>query len=176
MIKTVWLGAAAALVLSTAGCGSDDSSSDEGIGTAETAAEQAVADVDPNSPVCSPDGTPGMQSLALGIQLLAQPSLNTVLAVRDGEAGFAELYDIDAMRAGIEDFRELEGRPADGYDDPQVVLDKWEDLTDRMDAMINGASEPTQADIDAYTTAMGEPQDLIMSQLDVSLARDSYCS
>ena len=196
MKNKILVSLAAAMVLATAGCGTDVPSPDDLVDQAKSAAESAAAEAprealdqlgdatadadgggegDANASICAPEGTAGMQALGLGVQLLAQPSLNTIVAVRNGEAGFADLYDVDAMREGIADYRALDGHPADGYDDPKVVLDKWEDLTTRLDAMINGASEPTQADIDAYKDAMGEPQDLIMSQLDLGLALDKYC-
>jgi hypothetical protein len=179
VIKMACVAVAAAFVLATAGCGADGSSNDEST-PAEQAGAQDGGDAqgggDPNSALCSDEGTTGTVALGLGIQLLAQPSLDTVTAVRSGESAFTELYDVEGMREGISDYRVLEGRPADGYDDPKVVLDQWEDLVARMDDMINGTSEPTQADIDAYVAAMGDPQDLIGSQLDLALARDNYCS
>lgn len=201
MHKQVLMGVVAALVLATAGCGVDVPSADDIVDQAKSAAgsaaaeatqealdqlEDATAGADDegsgdasggkDSPICASGGTPGMEALALGVQMLAQPNLDTVLAIRGGESPLAAVYDLDAMREGIEEYRVLDGRPADGYEDPKVVLDQWEDLTNRMDDMINGASEPTQADIDAYTAVMGEPQDLIMTQLDLGLAQTQYCS
>ena len=83
--------------------------------------------------------------------------------------------DIAGINQGIKDYRVLDGHPATGYKDPKVILDKWQDLSDRMAAMINAPSDPTQADIDSYTAAMGDQQALIFSQMDVTMAKDYYC-
>lgn len=171
------------LVLATAACSVDVPSPDKYVDQAKSVAASAAADEaqagagggagDPSDPICADAGTPGMKSLGIGLQLLAQPSLDNVLAQRAGEA--ALLIDIEGINAGIQDYRVLDGHAAPGFKDPKEPLDLWQDLSDRMAAMIDGASDPTQADIDAYTAAMGEQQALIMSQVDVAVARDQYC-
>jgi hypothetical protein len=146
-------------------------------GQAEQADQQAAGGAlgsDPSSPMCAESGTPEMQALAIDVQLLAQPSLSLVNDMRSGDKQIVTL-DFDKMNQAIKEYRVLEGHPAEGFKDPKVVLDRWQDLSDRMAAMIDGPTDPTQADVDAYKAAMGDGTDLIMSQGDVALALDQYC-
>lgn len=197
MKKWVLAGAVAGLALALSGCGVDVPSADDLIDKAESAAASAAASVaaeategavvpggddagdgagDPSAAICAKDGTAGTQALAIELQLLAQPNLDTILSVRSGESALTGLLDTAGASQGIEDYRVLEGHPAAGFKDPKEVLDMWDDLNSRMDTFLHGSAEPTQADIDDYTAAMGDPQALIMSQLDVAMARDQYCS
>ncbi len=116
-----------------------------------------------------------MRTLLFGLQLLAQPNLDYVTTIHNGEQPPGPMIDTDGISHGIQDYRVLEGHATPGYKDPKEILDHWQDLNDRMAAMIDGPADPTQADIDTYTTAMGDQQQLIMSQLDVTLAREQYC-
>ena len=129
---------------------------------------------DPNAAICATTGTPGMQSLFIGLQVLAQPSVDYVVGMRSGQQ-LGPALDIAGINQGIKDYRVLDGHPATGFKDPKVILDKWQDLSDRMAAMVNAPSDPTQADIDSYTSAMGDQQALILSQMDVTMAKNYYC-
>lgn len=144
---------------------------------ADQAGQQAAGGAlggDPNAPICAASGTPGMQSLFFGLQILAQPSVDSVTSARKGDQ-LGPALDIAGINQGIKDYRVLDGHPATGYKDPKVILDHWQDLSDRMAAMISAPSDPTQADIDSYTAAMGDQQSLIMSQVDIGVAKDYYC-
>ncbi len=197
MKKWVLAGAVAGLALALSGCGVDVPSADDLIDKAESAAASAAASVaaeategavapggddagdgagDPSAAICAKDGTAGTQALAIELQLLAQPNLDTILSVRSGESALTGLLDTAGASQGIEDYRVLEGHPAAGFKDPKEVLDMWDDLNSRMDTFLHGSAEPTQADIDDYTAAMGDPQSVILSQLDVAMALDQYCS
>ena len=175
---------AAAIVLATSACSTTAPSPQRYIDQANSAAAQAdqanqkiaeaTQDGNPSSGICAQSATPEMQALAIGVQLLAQPNLDVIKGLRKaGSVG--PRFDIDKMNQGIKEYRVLDGHPAPGAKDPKVVLDKWQDLTDRMAKMIDGPNDPTQADVDAYKKAMGSTQDLIMSQGDVNRARDQYC-
>ena len=185
MKRTLFMGAVAGLALLTVACGTDtaspgkygdqaESDASQADDTAQTAADDALGG-DPNAAICADGGTPGMKALIFGLQLLAQPNLDYVTTIHNGEQPPGPMIDTDGVAQGIQDYRVLEGHSAPGYRDPKEILDHWQDLNDRMAAMITGASDPTQADIDTYTVAMGDQQELIMSQLDVSLARELYC-
>ncbi len=143
-------------------------------GTGQESAGAALGG-DPNAAICVDGGTPGMRTLVVGLQLLAQPNLDYVVSVHSGEQPAGPMIDTDGNATGIQDYRVLDGHPAPGSKDPKEILDHWQDLNDRMAAMINGPAAPTQADVDSYTAAMGDQQELIMSQVDVSLAREQYC-
>jgi len=189
MKKSLVLGATVALALAMSGCGVDVPSPGKYIDEAKSAAASAATQAedagqeaaggalggDPNAPICADAGTPGMRSLALGLQFLAQPNLDTLGQIRDGNEMMTGLFDTAGIDQGIKDYRVLDGHPAPGFKDPKETLDKWQDLNGRMAAMITSGSEPTQVDIDSYTTAMGDQQSLIMSQVDVAVARDEYC-
>jgi len=190
MKKSLVLGATVALALAMSGCGVDVPSPGKYVDEAKSAAASAAAQAsqeaqaaqgdgstagDPNAAICADAGTPGMRSLALGLQFLAQPNLDTLGQIRDGNEMMTGLFDTAGIDQGIKDYRVLDGHPAPGFKDPKETLDKWQDLNGRMAAMITSGSEPTQVDIDSYTTAMGDQQSLIMSQVDVAVARDEYC-
>ena len=196
MKKSLVLGATVALALAMSGCGVDVPSPGKYVDEAKSAAASAAAQAsqeaqaaqgdgstavagagagDPNAAICADAGTPGMQSLALGLQFLAQPNLDTLGQIRDGNEMMTGLFDTAGIDQGIKDYRVLDGQPASGFKDPKEILDKWQDLNGRMAAMITSGSEPTQVDIDSYTSAMGDRQSLIMSQVDVAVARDQYC-
>jgi len=184
-MKKSALGAMAiGLALSTTACGSSAPHPNTYIDQAKSAAakadqsgQQAAGGAlggDPNAPLCAAAGTPGMQSLFIGLQVLAQPSVDYVAGVRSGQQ-LGPALDIAGINQGIKDYRVLDGHPATGYKDPKLILDKWQDHRDRMAAMVNAPSDPTQADIDSYTAAMGDQQALITSQIDVSMAKNFYC-
>jgi hypothetical protein len=172
------------LALATTACSTNAPSPNKYVDQAKSAAAQAdqagqqaaggALGGDPNAPICAASGTAGMQSLFIGLQVLAQPSVDYVVGVRSGQQ-LGPALDIAGINQGIKDYRVLDGHPATGYKDPRVILDKWQDLSDRMAAMVNAPSDPTQADIDSYTAAMGDQQSLIMSQIDVSMAKNFYC-
>ncbi len=175
---------AVTIVLTTSACSSHAPSPQNYIDQAKSAAAQAdQADQqaaggalggDPSASICAQSGTPEMQALAIGVQVLAQPSLDVIKGLR-AAGSVGPRFDIDKMNQGIKEYRVLDGHPAPGAKDPKVVLDMWQDLTDRMAKMIDGPNAPTQADVGAYKKAMGSAQDLIMSQGDVNRARDQYC-
>lgn len=172
------------LALATTACSTDAPSPNKYIDQAKSAAAQAddagqeaaggTLGGDPNAPICADAGTPGMRSLAIGLQLLAQPSIDLIVGMPNGEQ-LGPVLDIAGVNQGIQDYRVLDGHPMTGYEDPKVVLDHWQEMSDLMGAMIDGPSDPTQADIDACRTSLGDQQDFIMSQLDVAIARDYYC-
>lgn len=184
MNKTALGALAIGLALVTSACGSDAPSPNKYIdqansvaAEAEDAGQEAAGGAlggDPNAPICVDGGTPGMQALVIGMQLLAQPSLDYVVGMRKGDQ-LGPALDIAGVNEGIQDYRVLDGHPVAGYEDPKVILDHWQQMSDLMGAMIDGASDPTQADIDSYKTALGDQQDFIMSQVDVSIAREIYC-
>ena len=172
------------LASATTACSTDVPSPNTDIDQAKSAAAQAdqagqqaaggALGGDPNGPICAASGTPGMQSLIIGHQLLAQPSVDCISYISSARKGdeFGPVLDIDSINQGINDYRVLDGHPATGFKDPKVILDKWQDLSDRMAAMIDTPNDPTQADTDSYTAAMGDQQAFIMSQFDISVAKD----
>ena len=184
MKKSAFGAMALGLAVATTACSTHAPSPNTYIDQAKSAAAQAdqagqqaaggALGGDPSSPICAASGTPGMQSLFIGLQVLAQPSVDYVVGVRNGQQ-IGPALDIAAVNQGIQDYRVLDGHPATGYKDPKVILDQWQDLSDRMAAMIDAPSDPTQADIDAYKAAMGDQQALIMSQVDIGVAKDYYC-
>ena len=172
------------LALATTACSTDVPSPNKYTDQAESVAAEAedsgqeaaggALGGDPNAPICADGGTPGMRSLGVGLQLLAQPNIDFIVGMRNGEQ-LGPVVDIDGVNQGIQDYRVLDGHPATGYKDPKLALDHWQEMSDLMGAMIDGPSDPTQADIDAYTTALGDQQEFIFSQMDVAIARDFYC-
>lgn len=185
MKKSLVVGAVAAFVVVLSGCGTDVPSPNKYIDQAKSAAAQAedagqeaaggALGGDPNAPICADTGTPGMQSLTIGLQFLAQPNLDTLSQIRGGNQTMIALFDSAGIDQGITDYRVLDGHPAPGFKDPKEILDRWQDLNDRMAVMVTAGSDPTQADIDSYNTAMGDQQSFILSQVDVAVARDQYC-
>lgn len=185
MKKLLVMGAAAAFALAMSGCGTDVPSPNKYIDQAKSAAAQAgdagqeaaggALGGDPNAPICVDAGTPGMQAVFFGLQILAQPNLDTVQQIRDDNGAVGPLYDPVAIGQGITDYRVLDGHAAPGFKDPKEILDLWQNLNDRMAGMVSAGSDPTQADIDSYNMAMGDQQGLIMSQLDVTMAKETYC-
>ncbi len=185
MKRSLVVGAVAAFVVVLSGCGTDVPSPNKYIDQAKSAAAQAedagqeaaggALGGDPNAAICADAGTPGMRSLALGLQFLAQPNVDTLGQIRDGNEMMMGLFDTAGIDQGIQDYRVLDGHPAPGFKDPKEILDLWQDLNGRMAAMVTSASDPTQADVDAYKAAMGDQQAFIMSQVDVGVAKDTYC-
>jgi len=192
--KMVLLGVIAGLAVATAGCGVKAPSPGDIVNQAQSAAASAAAQAseaaqaatqsagtdgtsggDPSAAMCADSGTAGTQALIIGLQLLAQPNLDNIVAQHNGDAPLGPALDLDGINQGIKDYRVLDGHPAPGFKDPKPILDLWQDLSDRMGTMIKGSATPTQADVDAYTAAMGDQQSLIMSQVDVGVARDEYC-
>lgn len=184
-MKVLVGGAVCALVLVTAACGALSKDNDA-LDSLKSAAASARADAskapasppsggDSSDPICADAGTPETQALFFGLQMLAQPSLSTLVEVHDGTSPVQSAYDFDAIDAGIAQLHVLDGRTAPGFKDPANVLATWQDLSDKMRAIVEADAEPTQADVDAYSEALGDPSALIMSQVDVSMAQEQYC-
>lgn len=185
MKKSLIVGALLASTVAMSGCGTDVPSPNKYIDQAKSAAAQAedagreaaggALGGDPNAPICVEGGTEGMRALIIGLQVLSQPNLDTLGQIRAGNATVNALFNADGVNQGIQDYRALDGHPAPGFKDPKTILDTWQDANDRMVALISAPSDPTQADIDSYDAAIGDQGAFIMAQVDVGVAKDTYC-
>lgn len=145
------LGAAGAIAVGLAACGSDDSSDDSSSATTDTAATEISTD---------DFTTQGNQICADGNKELAQGQND---AFADGQPTPDELdaYVSDTLvpsiQGQIDDLRAL-GAPADEADDVTAFLDDAQTALDELEADPSSISETTFSDVNEQATAIGLDQ------------------
>ncbi|MGF1595465.1 MAG: hypothetical protein ACFCVK_00800 [Acidimicrobiales bacterium] len=130
--------------------------------------EEAAASAD-----CSALTVDDVGEFSLAAQLLAQ-----VIGPEQVEALGSEALDYspdDTSDLLARMHTVLDGRPAEGFDDPREAIAFYEDLNERLRALLAAPAPVSQELVDEYVAASGGLPDSLGPQLPIGAALSAHC-